>query len=164
MLYSMWQMYIIQALEFPSWTKLTLTELCNPVSFIFTYTPKPEKKCVFMFVCVKHIKNRKVNPFELAARLATGWINIHVRGNWYTPFSSRRASRGKNSSYTMDRDGLLLRLSEMWASSSLQPVPWTDHSPKLTQWLKHTHTHSLFFQNSLQLTNVCVISLIMLWT
>lgn len=27
---------------------------------------------VSMFVCVKHIKNRKVNPFELAARLATG--------------------------------------------------------------------------------------------
>lgn len=128
----------------PSWLLLILTELHNPVSFIFTYTPKPEKMCVSLFVCVKHIKNRKVNPFEQAARLATGWINIHVRGNWYTPFSARRASRGKNSSYTMDRDGLLLRLSEMWASSSLQSVPWTDHSPQLTHWLKHTQCATSF--------------------
>lgn len=119
---------------------------------LFSPTPQAWKMCVSMFVCVKHIKNCKVNPFELAARLATGWINIHVRGNWYTPFSARRASRGKNSSYTMDRDGLLLKLSEMWASSSLQSVPWTDHSPQLTHWLKHTH--SLFFPSELITTHI----------
>lgn len=60
-------------------TQLTTVSPCASVFLFHLSTPK---KCV----CVRHAhQNGKVNPFELAVQLATEWINIHVRRNWYTP-------------------------------------------------------------------------------
>lgn len=60
-------------------TQLTLV---SPCASVFLFHLSPPKKCVC--VCHTH-QNGKVNPFELAVQLATEWINIHVRRNWYTP-------------------------------------------------------------------------------
>ncbi len=104
-------MILSQTLPLWGWTCLfTQLTLVSPCATVFLVHLSPPKKCVC--VCHTH-QNGKVNPFELAVQLATEWKTSMSGETDTLPFSSRRASRGKSSTNTMDRDGLLLSLSAM---------------------------------------------------